>query len=75
MWAWDRKEILLRKVNGVVVRQSLFERKRGLASIQLQLAGGIGAGSLTIGMIPLEQAEAVRDRVLYVVETDKRAYI
>ena len=76
LWGWQRKEILMRKANGVKVSQSLFERKRGLASVQVQLAGGLlASGSFTIGMIPLEQAEAVRDRVLYVVETDQRAYM
>jgi len=73
---WNRHEVLLRKANSVSVSQSLFERKRGLATVNVKLAGGLLAGgSFSVGMIPLEQATAVRDRVLYVVETDKRAYM
>ena len=72
---WKRQEILLRKANGVSVRQSLFERKRGLATVQVQLAGGLLGSSFSIGMIPLEEAQAVRDRILHVVETDKRVFM
>ncbi len=73
---WTRKEVLIRKTNSVQVRQSMFERKRGLATVQISLAGGLlGGGSLSIGMIPLAEAQAVRDRVLYVAETDKRAFM
>jgi putative membrane protein len=64
-------EILLRKVNGVEVRQSLFERKRSLATVNLRTAQGY----LSIGMIPLNDANAVRDRVLLAVETDDRAWM
>lgn len=74
--AWNRHETLLRKVNGVSVKQSLFERKRGLATVELSLSGGVlSAGSVSIGMIPLAEAQAVRDRALYVVETDRRAFM
>jgi len=73
---WNRHEVLLRKANSVSVNQSLFERKRGLATVDVKLAGGLLAGgSFSVGMIPIEQAQAVRDRVLHVVETDTRAYM
>jgi putative membrane protein len=68
---WKSEEALLRKVNGVTVRQSLFERKRGLATVQVQMAGS----SIAIGMIPLADARAVRDLALYVAETDRRAFM
>ncbi|MEM9467943.1 MAG: PH domain-containing protein [Actinomycetota bacterium] len=64
-------EILLRKVNGVEVRQSFFERSRALGTVRLRTADG----TLSIGMIPLAEAEAVRDRVLYVVETDRGVWM
>ncbi|MFT7475252.1 MAG: putative membrane protein [Verrucomicrobiales bacterium] len=68
---WKSEEALLRKVNGVTVRRSLFERKRGLATVRVQMAGS----SISIGMIPLAEAQAVRDRALYVAETDRRAFM
>lgn len=68
---WQREDALVRKVNGVTVAQRLFERKRGLATVVLSTA----AGDLTVGMIPLEQAEQVRDIALRSVETDHRAWM
>ena len=75
LFGWNRHEALLRKANGVSISQSYFERSRGLATIQFRLAGGILTGSISIGMIPLEEAQAVRDLVLYVVETDNRVFM
>lgn len=69
---WSKEETLLRKTNGVIVRQSLFERKRNLATVRVDLAGGT---ALSIGMIPLRDAIAVRDRALYVAETDPRPFM
>jgi len=68
---WRRFELLLRKVNGVSLRQGLFERKRDLATVTLATA----AGNISIGMIPLTEARALRDLVLSVVETDHRAWM
>jgi putative membrane protein len=68
---WKSEEALLRKVNGVTVRQSLFERKRGLATVRVQMAGS----SIAIGMIPLADARTVRDLALYVAGTDRRAFM
>ena len=66
-----RSETLLRKVNSVTVRQSLFERKRNLATLVIELAGT----EIAIGMIPIDEARAVRDRALFVAETDRRAFM
>ena len=68
-------EVLLRKINSVQVTQSLFERKRDLATVEIELAGGAFSGSLSIGMIPLSEAKAVRDQALFVAETDTRAFM
>ena len=68
---WQREEALLRKVNGVTVGQRLFERRRGLATVTFSTA----AGDVSIGMIPLEQAELIRDVALHSVETDRRAWM
>ncbi len=73
---WRRNESLLRKVNSVQVRQSLFERKRDLATVTIEFAGGtLSGGQIAIGMIPIAEAQAVRDRILYVAETDTRAFM
>lgn len=64
-------ETLLRKTNSATVRQSLFERKRDLATVSLKLANG----QVSIGMIPLAQAQAIRDQAIYVAETDTRAFM
>lgn len=65
------EELMLRKVNGVAVKQGLFERKRGLATVHLQTADG----GISIGMLPLGEAYAVRDRALMVAETNTKAWM
>lgn len=72
---WRRNESLLRKVNSVQVRQSLFERKRDLATVTIEFAGGALSRQISIGMIPIVEAQAVRDRILFVAETDTRAFM
>lgn len=72
---WRRNESLLRKVNSVQVRQSLFERKRDLATVIIEFAGGALSRQISIGMIPIVEAQAVRDRILFVAETDTRAFM
>ncbi len=66
-----KDEALLRKLNSVTIRQSRFERKRGLATLSIHLAGA----GITIGMIPIDEARAVRDGALFVAETDRRAFM
>ncbi|MEM9713657.1 MAG: PH domain-containing protein [Actinomycetota bacterium] len=61
----------IHKANGVVVSQTIFERRRGLASVRLATA----AGSIRIGMIPLGEAEAVRDVIVHAAETDRRPWM
>lgn len=70
-FGWKRYELLLRKVNGISVQQGLFERKRDLATVTLATA----AGNVSIAMIPLAEAKALRDHVLSVVETDRRPWM
>lgn len=71
LFGYNSTEALLRKTNSATVRQSLFERKRDLATVRIDLANG----HVSIGMIPLEQARQVRDRAIYVAETDTRAFM
>ncbi len=53
------------------IRQTLFERKRGLATIKLSTA----TGAISIGMIPLADAKGIRDRALFVAENDQRPWM
>lgn len=61
-------EALLFKAQLVRVTQSFFERRRGLATVRVQTADGF----LAIPLIDHAEAMAVRDRVLFAVETDRR---
>ncbi len=65
------EQLLLRKTNSVRVTQSLFERRRGLGRVHVATA----AGTVTIGMIPIHEAHAVRDVILHGVETDPRSWM
>jgi putative membrane protein len=65
------QQALLHKTNTVDITQSIFERRRGVAAVRLTTA----AGAVTIGMIPVAEANAVRDTILHAVETDTRPWI
>jgi uncharacterized membrane protein YdbT with pleckstrin-like domain len=65
------EQALVRKANVVRVTQTIFERRRGLARVEVATA----AGTIDVGMIPLDEAWAVRDMVVYGVETDRRAWM
>ena len=64
-------EVGMRKAQTVTVRQSFFERRRGLATFEVATAGG----SFNVPMIGFDEARALRDRVVYQVETDGRAWM
>lgn len=66
-----RRELVIRKINGVSVRQRLFERSRSLGTVVVHTANG----SLSIGMLPIDEARALRDRLLAGVETDERPWM
>jgi putative membrane protein len=65
------RQAVLRKTNAVRVTQTIFERRRGLASVEMVTA----AGTVTVGMVPIEEANAVRDVILHGVETDRRPWM
>lgn len=64
-------EVPLHKAQVVTVSQSFFERRKGLATINVRTA----AGFLAVPLIPYRDAAAVRDRILLAVETDHRRVI
>ncbi len=61
-------ELPLHKAQVVTVRQSFFERRRGLATLHISTAGG----SFRVPFIDLADADAARDRVLHRAEIDRR---
>ncbi len=65
------EQAVLRKANVVRVSQSLFERRRGLAQVEVATA----AGTIRVGMVPLDEASAARDVILHGVETDRRSWM
>ncbi len=64
-------EVPLLKAQTVQVRQSFFERRRGLATVRFNTADG----HLAVPLIPLAEAEAARDLALFRVESDHRPWM
>lgn len=65
------RQTLLRKTNAVSVTQSIFQRRRGLGQVHLRTA----AGTVSVGMIPIAEAHAVRDQILATTETDPHPWM
>lgn len=60
-------EMQLIKAQTVTLTQSFFERRRGLATVRLDTAEGF----LAVPLLGLDDARAVRDCALHVVETNR----
>ncbi|WP_420385362.1 PH domain-containing protein [Roseivirga sp.] len=63
--------IPLYKVQAVSIKQSWYQRRKELATVKIHTA----AGSLNIPFIPVEQAEALENLILYKVESDQRKWM
>ncbi|MDX1481487.1 MAG: PH domain-containing protein, partial [Woeseiaceae bacterium] len=61
---------LYRKVQRVTLSQSPFQRRHRLATLRLYLA----SGTVRLPFLTLADAERLRDYILFVVETDQRAW-
>ena len=61
---------LLRKAQRVTMRQSPYQRRKGLATLTFYLA----SGTIRIPYIAADKAEAVRDYVLYKVESSTKPW-
>ncbi|MCI4650083.1 PH domain-containing protein [Phaeodactylibacter sp.] len=59
------------KVQSVRIRQSFFQRRRSLASVELYTAGG----SVRVPFLPLDLARALQDYVLYRVESRREDWM
>ena len=64
------KAFLLRKVQAATVRESPLQRRKGLATLRVQLA----CGRITVPYIDRHAACALRDYILYRVETSRRRW-
>ena len=64
------KAFLVRKVQSATVRQSPLQRRKGLATLQVQLA----CGKIAIPYIDHHVACALRDYILYRVESSRRRW-
>ncbi len=67
---WRMDAFLIRKVQRVTLRQSIFQKRRGLATLQLFLANG----NVDLPYIDIETANKLRDYVLYRVESSQKAW-
>ena len=56
---------LLRKAQGVSVKQSPLQRRRDLATLEVQLSSGV----VTVPYVDLDTARTLRDYILYKVES------
>ena len=61
---------LMRKAQSATLKQSPFQRRKGLATLQVQLA----CGSVTVPYIDEGAARRLRDYILYKVETSQRRW-
>ena len=64
------KAFLLRKIQSATVRQSPLQRRKALATLQVQLA----SGKITVPYIDRRVACALRDYILYRVESSRRRW-
>lgn len=64
-------ELDLIKAQTVSISRSFFERRRGLATVKIETA----EGHLAVPLIGIAEAQAVRDRVLFAVESDRRSFM
>ncbi len=67
----ETRQTSLRKTNVVSVTQTIFQRRRSLAQVDVVTA----AGTVSIGMLALEEAHALRDLILAAVETDRLSWM
>lgn len=59
------------KVQSVRTRQSLYQRRKKLADLYFSTAGG----TVRIPYVEMEKAEAIKNFVLYKIETDRRKWM
>jgi putative membrane protein len=70
LFGWRTVGLLFRKVQRVTVTQSRYQRRKDLASLKMYMA----SGTVSIPYIGLENAQQLRDFILYRVESSTRAW-
>lgn len=70
---WGRKTQIVRwyKMQQVFLEQSIYQRKKALATLHLSTAGG----TITIPYMPLKLAQQIQNYTLYEVERKERAWM
>jgi len=71
VWGREIKIVKWRKIQIVDLRQSIYQRSAGLATIKLITA----AGSITVPYISLSLAETIRNYALYKVESSNEPWM
>ena len=67
---YQTSAFLYRKVQRISVTQTLFQERKGLATIRFFLA----SGSLRIPYVDFQMAKDLRDYILYKVESSQRPW-
>lgn len=71
VWGREARIVKWYKIQHITLKQSIFQRKKQLATLSLYTAGG----TIGIPFIPLELAEKIRDYALYEIERSPRAWM
>ena len=67
-----RRDMPVRKAQNVVVDQGIFHRRHGLADVKVRTASRV---QMVVPLLPLAEARAVRDELLYRAERDPRPFM
>ncbi|MDJ0940514.1 MAG: PH domain-containing protein [Woeseiaceae bacterium] len=70
LFGWRVDAFLFRKVQRITIKQSPFQRRRGVATLRMYLA----SGSVRLPYIDARTATELRDYILFKVESSQRAW-
>ncbi|WEK36704.1 MAG: PH domain-containing protein [Candidatus Pseudobacter hemicellulosilyticus] len=71
VWGREYEVVQWYKIQQVVLKQSIFQRRKGLATLLLNTAGG----AISIPWIPLALAQRIRNYALYAIESADRNWM
>ncbi|HEX6192353.1 MAG TPA: PH domain-containing protein [Chitinophagaceae bacterium] len=63
--------LLWHKIQSVKLRQSIYQRRKSLATVHLYTAGGV----IRVPFITLQQAQQLRDYALFKIESERRNWM
>ena len=67
-----RRDMPVRKAQNVVIDQGIFHRRHGLADVKVRTASRV---QMVVPLLPLADARALRDELIYRAETDPRPFM